>query len=69
MYRKCTSHLGFSLVSCIRSSPYYFEACQADWKRVSYSILSGAKVAVGILYPVNYGYSTLVPLPGRFVRI
>ena len=28
------------LVSCIRSSPGYFEAFRADWKRVFYSILS-----------------------------
>ncbi len=47
------------LVSCIRSSPYYFEAFRADWKRVFYSILSGAKAAVGTLYPANYEYTTL----------
>ncbi len=49
-----------TLVSCIRSSPYYFEAFRADWKRVFYSILSGAKAAVGTLYPANYEYTTLV---------
>ena len=48
------------LMSCIRSSPYYFEAFRADWKRVFYSILSGAKAAVGTLYPANYEYTTLV---------
>ncbi len=49
----------FTLVSCIRSSPDYFEAFRADWKRVFYSILSGAKAAVGTLYPANYEYTTL----------
>jgi hypothetical protein len=50
-------------VSCIRSSPYYFEAFRADWKRVFYSILSGAKAAVGTLYPANYEYTTLEICP------
>ncbi len=54
----CASRLP-KLVSCIRSSPYYFEAFRADWKRVFYSILSGAKAAVGPLYPANYEYTTL----------
>ncbi len=58
-----------TLVSCIRSSPYYFEAFRADWKRVFYSILSGAKAAVGTLYPANYGYTTLGMMPIIAVRL
>ena len=50
-------------MSCIRSSSDYFDAFRADRNRVFYSILSGAKAAVGTLYPANYEYTTLVSAP------
>ncbi len=46
-------------MSCIRSSPGYFEALRADWKIAFYSMSRAAKVEVGISYPANYEYTTL----------
>ena len=48
-----------TLVSCIRSSSYFSEAFQRQTKSGSCLKRSGTKAQVSLLFPMNYGYTTL----------
>ena len=47
------------LVFCIRSSSYFSEAFQRQTKSGSCLKRSGTKAQVSLLFPMNYGYTTL----------